>query len=43
MIESIGERGYQDLVIARKVFKQKYGYYPVKVPVYEISAFDTRD
>ena len=26
-------------IAAKKEFKTKYGYYPVKVPVYEISAF----
>ena len=27
-------------ISARTLYKEKYGYYPIKVPVYQLSAFD---
>ena len=37
--EAIGERAIEAFKGAREKFKQDFGYYPIKVPVYEISAF----
>lgn len=37
---AIGERGFKAYQAARDKFKQDFGYYPIKVPVYEISAFE---
>ena len=42
MCEMIGERGFIAFKAARECFKEKYGYFPIKVPVYEISAFGTK-
>lgn len=41
MYEAIGERNFQAYLGARDSFKEKYGYYPIKVPVYELSAWET--
>ena len=40
MFKQIGESGFRCFAEARKNFYNKYGYYPIKVPVYEISAFE---
>ena len=41
--ESIGERAIEAFKAAREKFKQDYGYYPIKVPVYEVSAFEREE
>jgi hypothetical protein len=38
--EAIGERAIEAFKGAREKFKQDYGYYPIKVPVYELSAWE---
>lgn len=40
MNEQIGYCGYECFLTARKIFKSKYGFYPIKVPQYVISAFE---
>ena len=40
MYKQIGESGFRCFAEARKTFYKRYGYYPIKVPVYEISAFE---
>ena len=40
MNEKIGTCGYYCFASARKDFYNKYGFYPIKVPVYELSAFE---
>lgn len=37
--DAIGERAIMAFKGARDKFKQDYGYYPIKVPVYELTAF----
>lgn len=39
MYEMIGESGFICYQSARNEFKDKFGYYPIKVPVYVVSAF----
>ena len=41
MYQAIGERNFQAYLGARESFKEKYGYFPIKVPVYEVSAWRT--
>lgn len=41
MNKQIGDFGFLCFQFARKEFAQKYGYFPIKVPVYEISAFES--
>lgn len=41
--EKLNDNSLSCFIAAKKEFKIKYGYYPVKVPVYEISAFDDTD
>lgn len=41
MQEKLSSNSLSCFIAARGEFKCKYGYYPVKVPVYEISAFET--
>lgn len=38
--EAIGEISLSNYIAARKCFYQKYGYYPIKVPVYGLDGFD---
>ena len=38
--EAIGEISLSNYIAARKSFHQKYGYYPIKVPVYGLDGFD---
>ena len=38
--EQIGESGLLCFLTARELFKEKYGYNPIKVPVYELSAYE---
>lgn len=40
MIEAIGYSGYSCFILAQKFFKSDYGFTPLKVPVYELSAFE---
>ena len=40
MNKQIGNHGFSCFLSAKNEFKQKYGYYPIKVPVYEISAYE---
>ena len=37
--DAIGERAIEAFKGARDKFRQDYGYYPIKVPVYELAAF----
>lgn len=39
MYERVGEEAFNCYQQARSEFNKKYGYYPIKVPVYELSAF----
>lgn len=41
MQEKLSSNSLSCFIAAKHEFKSKYGYYPVKVPVYEISAFET--
>lgn len=41
MQEKLSSNSLSCFIAAKGEFKCKYGYYPVKVPVYEISAFET--
>jgi len=41
MQEILSYNSISCFINAKKIFKDKYGYYPIKVPVYEISAFET--
>lgn len=36
----IGNQGINNFIAAKETFKAKYGFYPVKVPVYEFNAWD---
>ena len=38
--EAIGEISLSNYIAARKSFHQKYGYYPIKVPVYGLDGLD---
>ena len=40
LIESIGSLGISNYLTARKEFKKKYGYYPLKVPIYALDGLD---
>lgn len=40
LIESIGSLGFSNYLTARKEFKKKYGYYPLKVPIYALDGLD---
>jgi hypothetical protein len=40
MNEMIGERALEAFKAARDCFKEKFGYYPIKVPVYELNAWE---
>ena len=40
MQEKLSSNSLSCFIAAKKEFKAKYGHYPVKVPVYEISAFE---
>lgn len=40
MNEQIGENVLSAFIQARMAYKALYGYYPIKVPVYQLSAFD---
>ena len=39
MNAAIGDRGLACFILAKDEFKDKYGFYPIKVPVYEFGAF----
>lgn len=39
MFEQVGASSFSCYQSARSEFNRKYNYYPVKVPVYELSAF----
>ena len=39
MFEQVGASGFSCYQSARSEFNRKYNYYPIKVPVYELSAF----
>jgi hypothetical protein len=39
MYAAIGEQGLTCFISAKEAYKTKYGFYPIKVPVYEIGAF----
>ena len=39
MYAAIGEQGLSCFLAAKEAYKAKYGFYPIKVPVYEIGAF----
>ena len=41
MQEKLSSNSLSCFIAAQNEFKTKYGHYPVKVPVYEISAFET--
>ena len=41
--EQIGESGLSCYLSARNTFNAKYGFYPIKVPVYELSAFEAEE
>lgn len=41
MQEKLSSNSLSCFIAAKSEFKAKFGYYPVKVPVYEISAFET--
>ena len=41
--EYIGISGYQCFLNARRAFYMKYDFYPIKVPVYELSAFENKE
>lgn len=41
--EAIGESGYSCFLSARNAFYVKYGFYPIKVPVYQLSAFENKE
>ena len=41
--EQIGESGLLCFLTAKELFRQKYGYYPIKVPVYELSAYEATE
>lgn len=41
MQEKLSSNSLSCFIAAKNEFKAKYGHYPVKVPVYEISAFET--
>ena len=40
LIESIGSLGFSNYLTARKEFKKKYVYYPLKVPIYALDGLD---
>lgn len=42
LIESIGSIGLSNYLEARKTFCNKYGYYPIKVPVYGLDGLDIK-
>ena len=41
--EQIGETGLICFLTAKEKFREKYGYYPIKVPVYELSAYEATE
>ena len=41
--EYIGHLNILSFRSARDTFKEKYGFYPIKVPVYELSAFENKE
>lgn len=43
MYEAIGERSLEAYKGARDCFKEKYGFYPIKVPVYQIRAWEVEE
>ena len=43
MKEAVSESGLACFLAAKVTFHEEYGYYPVKVPVYEFSAFPKED
>lgn len=40
MNEQIGNNILYSFITARKMYKSEYGFYPIKVPLYELSAFE---
>lgn len=43
LYERIGESGLSCYLEARKEFNKRYGFYPIKVPEYELSAFEAEE
>ena len=41
--EAVGSSGLSCFISAREEFKEKYGFRPIKVPIYEISAFEYQE
>lgn len=41
--EAVGSSGLSCFLAAREDYKAKYGFRPIKVPVYEISAFEYQE